>query len=315
MLYPASHPKVISVGAASPCGGRKRSASNPAFLAPGVSPDPNNFSCDGERWWGSSWGPDTPGRAGRGGHPRADHAAHHRHPGRRRMWPRVTTACTSTAYPARSPYVAGVAALIKSKHPDWTPAQIRQQLVTTAQDVVNVESVAGWDRYSGYGMVDINAAAGCSADPVIVGNGGITVSSGENCCVMIHPADLISSVSDPDGDEDIVSVRITKVDDTDMNVDSTLVCGASTHSVRVTVTDYCGNTSSVLVDVNVTDITPPSITVVMDRNALWPPNHKMVPCLRQHHGDRQLRRRPRCRPCVRRVQRARQRQGRWQHGG
>jgi hypothetical protein len=85
-------------------------------------------------------------------------------------------------------------------------------------------------------------------------------------------------VSDPDGEEDIVSVRITKLDDTDMNVDSTLVCGLGTHSVQVTVTDYCGNTSSAMVDVDVTDTTPPSLTVVMDRDALWPPNHRMVSC-------------------------------------
>lgn len=184
LLYPASHAHVIGVGAASPCGGRKRSASNPNFLAPGVSPDPNNFSCDGERYWGSSYGPNTQDAPdavdilgptmlpttdiqGPGGFAAGDYSTYFN-----------GVSCST-------PYVAGVAALIKSKHPDWTPAQIRQQLLTSAQDVINVESAAGWDRYSGYGMVDINAAV---------------------------------------------------------------------------------------------DVTPPSITVVMDRNALWPPNHKMVPC-------------------------------------
>jgi Subtilase family/FlgD Ig-like domain len=277
MLYPASNPRVIGVGAASPCGGRKRSSSSPAFLAPGCSPDPNGATCDNERWWGSSFGPDTKDAPnavdilgptmlpttdiqGSGGYAPGDYVPYFN-----------GVSCSS-------PYVAGVAALIKSKHPDWTPAQIRTQLLTTAQDIVNIESVAGWDRYSGYGMVDINAAVGCSAEPVIVGNGSVSVSSGENCCAMIHPGDLITSVSDPDGDEDIASVRITRVDDTDMNVDSTAVCGTSFHTVRVTVKDYCGNTANAIVDVNVIDATPPSITVVMDRSALWPPNHKMVSC-------------------------------------
>ena len=36
----------------------------------------------------------------------------------------------------------------------------------------NVEAVAGWDRYSGYGMIDIDAAVGCNATPVIAGNAG-----------------------------------------------------------------------------------------------------------------------------------------------
>jgi len=277
LLYPANNPYVISVGAASPCGGRKRSASNPALLGPGVAPDPNNYTCDNERWWGSNKGPATPDAPdavdiigptmlpttdirGSGGYEPGDYVLYFN-----------GVSCSV-------PYVAGVAALIKSKHPDWTAAQIRTQLLATAQDVVNVESVAGWDRYTGYGMVDMNAAVGCSAEPVIAGNGGITVSSADNCCALIHPADLITSVSDPDGDEDIMSVRITKLDDTDMNVDSTLVCGLGAHSVQVTVSDYCGNTASALVDVNVTDTTPPSIAVVMDRDALWPPNHKMVPC-------------------------------------
>jgi subtilisin family serine protease len=176
LMYPAMHRHVIGVGAASPCGGRKRSAASPAFLDPGVSPDPNNYSCDNERWWGSSFGPSTQDA------PEATDI----------LGPTMLPTTIPGGYApifngvsCATPYVAGVAALIKSKHPDWTPAQIRQQLLTSAEDVINVESVAGWDRYSGYGMVDINAA---------------------------------------------------------------------------------------------TDVTPPSITVVMDRNALWPPNHKMVPC-------------------------------------
>jgi hypothetical protein len=277
LLYPASHAKVIGVGAASPCGGRKRSSVNAAFLAPNCSPDPNNVTCDNERWWGSNFGPDiqdapnatdilaptmlpTTDIQGAGGFSPGDYVPYFN-----------GTSCSS-------PYAAGVVALIKSKHPDWTPAQIRHQLFTTAQDIVNVESVAGWDRYSGYGMVDIQAAVGCSANPEIVGKSSITVSPRANCCALIHPADLITSVTDPDGDEDIVSVRITKVDDASTDVDSALVCGLGVHSVQVTVSDYCGNTAGALVEVDVKDTTPPSLTVVMDHHTLWAPNHQMVPC-------------------------------------
>ncbi len=53
-----------------------------------------------------------------------------------------------------------------SKNPTWTPAQVRAQLVNTAQDVTSVESGAGWDRYAGYGMVDAAAAVGGGTGPV-----------------------------------------------------------------------------------------------------------------------------------------------------
>src|SRR5688572_27752952 len=120
LLYPAKHPKVIGVGAASPCGGRKRSSSIPAFLSPGTSPDPNGHTCDNQRGWGSSFGPDT-----RDAPDAVDLLAPTLLP---------TTAIQGTGpggsdyapifngVSCSSPYAAGVAALIKSKHPDWTPA-------------------------------------------------------------------------------------------------------------------------------------------------------------------------------------------------
>jgi PKD repeat protein len=73
-----------------------------------------------------------------------------------------------------TPFAAGVAALIKSQNPGWTPIQIRQQIVDTAFDVQNVESGVGWDRYSGYGMINAGAALGGSTGnvgPVANANG------------------------------------------------------------------------------------------------------------------------------------------------
>lgn len=157
--YPANHSYVIGVGAASPCGDRKRSSSNTSELNPGVNPDPNGYTCDGERWWGSNYGTNsqdaagavdilgptivpTTDIAGSGGYRSGDYEPFFN-----------GTSCAT-------PYVAGVCGLIKSANPAWTPAQIRNQLVTTAIDIVNVESGSGWDRYSGYGMVDAEAAVG-----------------------------------------------------------------------------------------------------------------------------------------------------------
>jgi len=58
-----------------------------------------------------------------------------------------------------------VCALIKSANPGFTPAEVRQRLVSTCQDVTSVESGAGWDRYTGYGMVDAAAATAGGSPP------------------------------------------------------------------------------------------------------------------------------------------------------
>lgn len=179
--YPAIHANVIGVGAASPCGQRKRSSSLSSEVNPGVSTDPNGYTCDGERWWGSNYGVATAGaagavdvlaptilpttdRLGSAGYDPSDYS----------KWFNGTSCAT--------PYAAGVCALIKSKNPTWTPSQVRTRLLTTAQDVTSVESGAGWDRYAGYGMVDAAAAVG-GAPPtdqitVTFPNGGETLTGG-----------------------------------------------------------------------------------------------------------------------------------------
>ena len=163
--YPAINEYVIGVGAASPCGDRKRSSSLSTELNPGVFADPNGYTCDGERWWGSNYGPASQDDRGA-----VDIIAPTIVP--------TTDISGSAGYDAgnydmffngtscATPYAAGVCALIKSAFPDYTPAEVRQQLLGTAQDIVNVESGVGWDRYSGYGMVDAAAAVAGGGGPV-----------------------------------------------------------------------------------------------------------------------------------------------------
>ncbi|HPF69247.1 MAG TPA: PKD domain-containing protein, partial [Candidatus Krumholzibacteria bacterium] len=126
--------------------------------------DPNGYTCDGERWWGSNYGTATRDAAGA-----VDIIAPTIVP--------TTDISGSAGYDAgnydmffngtscATPYAAGVTALIRSAYPEYTAQQVRDRLCDTAQDIVNVESGAGWDKYAGYGMVDAAAA--------VAGGGGV----------------------------------------------------------------------------------------------------------------------------------------------
>ncbi|MDZ4183091.1 MAG: S8 family serine peptidase, partial [Candidatus Cloacimonadaceae bacterium] len=139
ITYPANHNKVISVGAASPTGERKSTTSS-----------------DGEYWWGSNYGSSTQDAkeavdimgptilpttdiSGSAGYSTTDYY----------MWFNGTSCAT--------PYVAGVAALVKSKDPSLTPAQLRTALVNSTTDMT-IDGGVGWDRYTGYGLVNGDAA-------------------------------------------------------------------------------------------------------------------------------------------------------------
>ncbi|MFJ9804976.1 type VII secretion-associated serine protease mycosin [Streptomyces wuyuanensis] len=57
--------------------------------------------------------------------------------------------CVDNGTSFSAPYVAGIAALIKSKHKDWTQEQVVAQIQQTAE-----RSIAGHDRLVGWGVVD-----------------------------------------------------------------------------------------------------------------------------------------------------------------
>ena len=142
--YPSNHNKVISVGAAAPNGARK-----------------SYTSVDGEYWWGSNYGVNTQddpkavdlmaptilpstdlmGTAGynTSASPGGDYY----------MWFNGTS-CSC-------PYAAGVAALLLSKTPTLTQTQVKNILSKTATDMT-VGTSAGWDRYTGYGLVNADRA-------------------------------------------------------------------------------------------------------------------------------------------------------------
>ena len=96
-----------------------------------------------------------------------------------------------------------------------------------------------------------------------------------NCCIVVNLSDIDGGSYDPDGASDIKSLGITAIDGNPVTLtDKVDVCGKGWHTVTVTITDYCDSTSSCDADVEVLDVTPPEMTITLNRDMLWPPNHK-----------------------------------------
>jgi len=159
ITYPARYPNVIAIGAASPCGERKRSTSEQWVLNYGVVPDPRGVTCDNAPWWGSNFGygldflapsiiPTTDVQ-GTGGFKDGDYF----------MYFNGTS--------ASAPFAAGVAALILSQHPNLQPGLVKLKMIETATDVVEGDARTGYDRASGFGLVN----AGRALSPALTGNG------------------------------------------------------------------------------------------------------------------------------------------------
>jgi subtilisin family serine protease len=132
VTYPARYPEVIAVGASSPCDERK-----------------SLTSCDGENWWGSSFGPEqevvapgvriaTTDVSGSGGYLSGNY-----HP----VFNGTSAAC---------PAAAGVVGLICAAVPELDNVGIREVLRASADDQVGppAEDTPGFDVYMGYGRVN-----------------------------------------------------------------------------------------------------------------------------------------------------------------
>ena len=137
--YPANSQYVISVGASSPTGQRKSFTSS-----------------DGVIWYGSCYG-----TANKDNRLALDIMAPTELPSTDMQgnagWSSSDYYFYFGGTSCASPYAAGCAALLLSQDNTLTPAQIRNILTSTATDMT-IDGGVGWDRYTGYGMVNIYAA-------------------------------------------------------------------------------------------------------------------------------------------------------------
>ncbi|MFZ4928638.1 S8 family peptidase [Chryseobacterium sp. Mn2064] len=143
VLYPAnSNPQILVVGAMSPCGER---------ITPNSCNNSYGWSCNGPRLDVMAPGVNIPttDRQGNNGYDASDYTQ--------------TFDGTSSAAPA----VAGIAALILSKNPTLTVAQVNNYIEMSAKkvrtDLYNYNNTAGrpngtWNTQMGYGLVDAEMA-------------------------------------------------------------------------------------------------------------------------------------------------------------
>ncbi len=219
--YPASLANAIAVGALSPCNNRKTTT-----------------TCDGEFWWGSSYGNDldvmAPGTrihttdiTGSGGYAAGDYYS---------AFNGTSAAC---------PFVAGIAALLRSSEPGLSNEDIRDRLNTTAVDI----NAAGFDNQTGWGRVDAAAAlsAGGNASPTAEANGPYSAD--------INVSISFSSAGSSDSDGSISSYSWDFGDggtSTAANP-SYSYTAAGTYTATLTVTDNDGATGTDDATVTITD--------------------------------------------------------------
>lgn len=234
--YPANSQYVISVGAASPSGERKSATSS-----------------DGEYWWGSNYGVNTPDPhdtvdimaptilpatdiTGSGGYQGGNYDLYFN-----------GTSCAT-------PYAAGVAALVLSADSTLTPTELRTILTSTATDMT-IDGGVGWDRYTGYGMVNAYNAL-MALDPSMP-SVSITNPASFSTIDMGATVNVTATATDSDGYITSVAFYLNDVlqytDSTSPYVWSwdTSSFSAGNYSIKAIATDNDSNTAQSSITVNI----------------------------------------------------------------
>ncbi|MFG3348451.1 type VII secretion-associated serine protease mycosin [Streptomyces sp. NPDC048018] len=108
--------------------------------------------------------------------------------------------CVDNGTSFSAPYVAGVAALLKAKYPEWKPAQIVTRIEQTA-----IRSINGHDNHVGWGVVDpVRALADGPVPPLT----GPTPDPGPPKAPAPEPAHMASSETPQERDERLATYAL-----------------------------------------------------------------------------------------------------------
>ncbi|MER8187985.1 type VII secretion-associated serine protease mycosin [Kitasatospora sp. NPDC094015] len=100
--------------------------------------------------------------------------------------------CVDNGTSFSTPYVAGVAAILKGMYPDWTAAQVRARIEQSAQ-----RNERGWNKFIGWGVVDPVKAVqgGAQQDPVPHEDAAVKLDSAP---IVAQPLGLAETQADRD---------------------------------------------------------------------------------------------------------------------
>ncbi|MFQ5429645.1 MAG: thrombospondin type 3 repeat-containing protein, partial [Phycisphaerae bacterium] len=157
---------------------------------------------------------------------------------------------------AAAPHAAAIAGLLKSNDPSLTPAQIRTILTGNTLDI----EAGGYDRDSGFGIVDalaaLGAGGGCAAPTAVCQN--ITRSL-SGSAVTVTAAEVDNGSTAGSGCV-LSSLEIKKTVGGTFGPDVTFTCGdLGPQGVTLRVTQDDGQTAECTATVTVQDTTPPTV--------------------------------------------------------
>ena len=156
-----------------------------------------------------------------------------------------------------SPHVAGVAALIKQEHPDWTPAMVRSALMTTARR--NINETFGDDRADPFDIGAGQIQPKKALEPGIVYDAGILNYAAFTCGASGQPPIFVPAVCD------FVESLGYPLDSSDLNLPSIAVAAlAGQQTVTRTVTSVAEGRMTWKVDVQ----QPPGVQVSVSPRVL-----------------------------------------------
>jgi hypothetical protein len=172
---------------------------------------------------------------------------------------------------AASPHGAGIAALLRGALPALTAAQVRDDLKSTAIDLL----APGFDNTTGWGRLDaLNAVGLYLNNPPVADAGNDTTVE---CAGALTNVKLDGSrSSDADGDALTFTWSAPGITFDDAH-SVTPTGGFPLGATSVLLVVYDGTVAdSDTVVVTIADTTPPVVTVVLDPDQLWPPNHRLA---------------------------------------